>query len=288
MALPKRLSPWLWSDRSAGVLDLAYEGLTVSYWTPGGMLWYGGWIGQVVNGGDRTLIGGNRADLGLLESGVTFLSGLQSDETGEWSLAAYYLGRSRHLLPRGDESLFEGHGRQEWSLWGRWEGQLSWLRGVQLVYVDGKAPGYCRTLAGALRFGKTFGRHDWRLTLAATNGGDYSMKTAGIGIGSGAFWGSSISGEFGSDSVGSRMRLGRIDYRYEIEGGGRWYAGIAWADFDGEGLYGYERAYGFRIGRRFEVDRFFGKVEYRYRNMRYADYGVKGRQRFRVDLGYRF
>jgi hypothetical protein len=210
MALPKRLSPWLWSDRSAGVLDLSYEGLTVSYWTPGGMLWYGGWIDRAVNGGDVTFLGSRENGISLLKSGVSFLTGLQSEEGSEWTLSAYYLGNSFHRLPSGEG---KGHGFQEWALWGIWTGtKLPALRGVQLVYVDGKAPGYRSTFAGAFRFEKEWNAHRLRLTLAAHNGGDYSLKSAGMGVGSGAFWGSSISGEFGSDSVGSRMWLGRVDY----------------------------------------------------------------------------
>jgi hypothetical protein len=286
MALPKRLSPWLWSDRSAGVLDLTYEGLTVSYWTPGGMLWYGGWIDRAVNGGDVTFLGARQNGVSLLKSGVVFVTGLQSEEGSEWSLSAYYLGNSFHRLPTGEE---KGHGFQEWSLWGIWTGtKLAALRGVQLIYVDGKAPGYRSTFGGALRFEREWEAHRLRLTLAAHNGGDYSLKSAGMGVGSGAFWGSSISGEFGSDSVGARMWLGRLDYFYDLEQGGRWYAGVAAADFDGEGRYRYRQALGARIGRRFELGPFFGKLEYRLRNMEYQGGRTELRQRLRGDLGYRF
>ena len=288
MALPKKLSPWLWSDRSAGVLDIVYEGVTVSYWTPGGVLWYGGWIDRAVNGGDVTRIGGERrGGSSPLDNGISFLSAHRVDEADDWTLSAYYLGRSWHKPPDG--TVFQGHGSREWAFWGAWLGRrIPALRGVQLVYIDGQAPGYRMTLAGALRFEWERASQRWRLTLAATNGGDYSMKTGGIGVGSGAFWGSSISGEFGSDSVGAAMTLGRIDWFYDLEEGGRWYAGAALADFDGEGRYRYDRAFGARIGRRFEQGAFFGKVEYRYRNMRYQGGRAIGRQRLRLDLGYRF
>ena len=288
MALSKRLSPWLWSDRSAGVLDLSYEGLTVSSWSPGGMLWYGGWIDRAINGGDATFIGRHLEGSSFLKRGVVFLTGLRSEEGSEWSLSAYYLGSSFHILPT-DEGTYKGDGFQEWSLWGIWtRTKLPVLQGVQLVYVDGRAPGYRRTFAGALRFEKEWDSHRFRLTLAAHNGGDYSLKSAGIGVGSGAFWGSSISGEFGSDSVGSRMWLGRLDYFYDLEQGDRWYAGVAVADFDGKGRYRYRQAFGARLGRRFETGPFFGKLEYRFRHMEYQGGTTALRQRLRADLGYRF
>ena len=282
VALPKKLSPWLWSDRSAGVLDIVYDGVTVAYQGSHDQLWYAGWITHAINGADPTILGGEK------RVGVDFLTTAWSGEENEWIFSLYYLGNSRHLRP--GETKYRGHGEKEWSLWGSWRGTLGegCRPGLQLVYIDGRAPGYRMTLGGALRFEVEEGAHRWRLTLAAINGGDYSMKTAGIGVGSGAFWGSSISGEFGSDSVGSAMKLGRVDYFYELEEGGRWYAGVALADFDGQGPYHYDRAFGARVGRRFEREAFFGKVEYRYRNMRYLGEGVKGRQRFRVDLGYRF
>jgi len=279
-ALSKALSPWLWSDRSAGVIDIAYNGVTLAYAPSPGSLWYGGWVQKAVNGSDPTLLGQSR-------SGVFLLTHLRRAGENETALSAYLVREALHLRP-GEEG-WRGHNGRQWSLWGKWwhgeKGEDGY--GVQMIYVDGQEPSNRVTLAGAVRGELWWGAMMWRLTAAATNGGNYSMKSAGMGVGSGAFWGSSISGEFGSDPVGNAMILGRIDWRYELEQG-YWYAGTALADFAGEGAYGYRRALGARLGRRFDSGKLFGKLEYRIRRMEYSDGERKLRQRLRLDLGYRF
>lgn len=280
-ALSKRLSPWLWSDRSAGVLDIVYDGVTVAWSDDLSSLWYAGWIGRAVNQDDTTRMGqrGRR--------GVFLLTRVWEEGKARSFVSAFWVRRAMSLRPGEEE--WRGYEGREWSLWGeRWQEGEHFAYGAQLVYVDGEATASRPTLAAALRWQRRQGPQRWRITLAANNGGDYSMKSAGMGVGSGAFWGSSLNGEFGSDSVGNRMLLGRCDWRYVLGDGNAWYSSAAFADFAGEGDVGYRQAWGISLGRRFDMDGIFGKVEYRFRRMRYRQKPTESRQRLRVDLGIRF
>lgn len=282
MSLPKSLSPWLWSDRSAGVVDIAYEGITAALSRGKDELWYGGWIRKAVNGDASTTLGGKN------ETGILFLSYAGRGAGHEWSTSFYYVGDSRHLRP--GETKYRGYDGKEWAFWGSWSGKKvgGFRPAVQLIYIDGDHSDFKETLAAALRGTLERGRFRLVATLAGVNGGDYSLKSAGTGFGSSAFWGSSLSGEFGGNPLGTAMLLGRLDGWMRAESGGSWYAGAALADYDGEGLFHFDRVYGFRIGRYLQRGKWFSKVEYRYRNARYENGNSGERQRIRIDLGYRF
>ena len=200
-----------------------------------------------------------------------------------------------------------------WSLWVAIESNVAgWNVGLQAAYVDGDTktnaavyrisdgayqfdtPQYDvdmkATYAVAARAGSTWGDFDAMFTAAYINDGTYSLKTAGTGLGTSAFWGDSLAA-FGGDILFDDQYIFRVDAGYKLSFG-KIYAGLAYDEVGNDSPY--DNIWGGRIGYKFTVAGVNAKVEYRYVDKSansWADeigYGDIKQQRVRVDAYYKF
>jgi hypothetical protein len=313
-ALPAAVSPWAWSDRSAGVLDIAYDALVIANTDIQDTTLVGAWVANAVNGNSPTHLGDDNNGIFMLAmvnkslSNTTIsLSGYYAPKfnlTGVGQIAniANYFGATKAQIKNIiDNNLIGTTVDDVWSIWGSVESNIdNWNVGLQAVYVDGNTHltvlnqdegALDATFGLAARAGSTWGDFDATFTAAYINDGEYSLKTAGTGLGTSAFWGDSLAA-FGGDTYFDDQYIFRVDAGYKL-GIGRLYAGLAYDEVGNDGLF--DNVWGGRIGYTFTVAGVNAKVEYRYvdfqANKDLKDAGIvddKAVQRIRVDAYYKF
>jgi len=262
-ALPKSLSPWAWSDRTAGILDRAYNGLVVVNTDVANTTLVGAWIHSYNDANNNMKI----AD----DKGIFMLAG---QYTG---IANTTLTGSVYYKPKGE---FEAAGKElgtGLSAWVSAETKVNNVDlGLQAVYARIKPSK--KTFAVAAYAGTSFDAIDAKLTLAYINKGETSLV---LGSTSG-FWGNALGGVFGGNILpGTKQRIVKLDLGYKVANG-RIYAGAAYDKLD-KGA----KLYGGRIGYDFKVADVNAKVEYRYAKGKYGKGELIG-QRIRVQGVYKF
>jgi len=280
-ALPKAVSPWAWSDRSGGVLDWTYEGVVVANTDLADTTLVGAWIKNAVNEDDKV----NISDSGLFALGIVNKSFCNTTI----ALTGYYIPES--LITRGAA----GQEEDIYSVWGSVDTKIGdWNLGLQGAYVDGdyKTAGkdWDATYAVAAKLGSDWlcGDLHTELTGWYINDGDYSLKTAGSGVGTSGFWGNSFGGEFNGEAVGYERMGGRLDFTYKLWGG-ELFGGVGYEDFDGKAPTEIDNQVGGRIGYKTKVMGLDTTVQYRYLDVSAVnsanDYT---RQKIRVEAYYKF
>ncbi|WP_456432434.1 hypothetical protein [Nitratifractor sp.] len=270
-ALPEAVSPWAWSDRSAGVLDVTYDAVVIANTDLPDTTLVGAWVANAVNE-DNTI------QLGEDHQGIFMLAAINK------SLPNTTLSASAYYAPKLSWDPSTLSYKDVWSIWAAAEGNVDSIKwGLQGVYVDGDVTGADSTFGIAGKIGSSWGDFSAQLVAAYINDGDYTMV---LGTTSG-FWGSAIGGFLGNTgnvngAANTTIIRGLASYKL---GTGKLYGELAYADFDS----GYGDEWGARIGYRFKVMGLNANIEYRY-----ADYsnapgiGDDTRQRVRVEAYYKF
>jgi hypothetical protein len=297
-ALPKAVSPWAWTDRTVGVVDIAYDGIVIANTDLQDTTLVGAWI-------KHAQIDSN-AEASVGDNGLFMLAAINK------SLANTTLSVSAYYVP--DNNL-DWHAwnvlrnvaqtpKDNWSIWASAESQFDGFNGgVQFAYVDGdyKSAGNPNssadaTYAVAAKIGGNWG--DLGLTLIAgyINDGEYSLTTAGAFHtieDTSAFWGNSLGGFFGGNIVGDNQTIVRGVATYKLPYG-KLMGELAYDNAGSDGLFnsvwGARAKYSFPIAGGVN-----GSVEYRY--AKYDDLVTdfktgktsdETRQRIRVEAYYKF
>jgi len=262
-ALPAAVSPWAWSDRTAGVLDNTFEGVVVANTDLSDTTLVAAWIANVTNDGQTLHIGNGKIN------GLYMLTAVNK------SLANTTLTVAGYYVPKffGPDAA--------WSVWGTAETSFDSIKaGLQLVYVDGDITGYNETFAVAAKVGSTWGDFDATLIAAYINDGDYTMNLGGTS----AFW--SDNEEAGDVyGVSQWAILAKAGYKLPY---GKVYGSLGYWDFSDSIAHPKDKAWGARLGYKFSVAGVNAKVEYRYRDESYNNGPDQKRQRVRVEAYYKF
>ena len=274
-ALPKAVSPWAWSDRSVGVLDFSYDGVVVANTDLPDTTLVAAWVDQA------------NLDENIKNVDVSNSSGLWMLAVINKSIANTTLAVSGYYVP---ENVFTA-GEDSWSVWASTNSNFDGIKaGLQVAYVDGDANGWDSTFGIAGKIGSSWGDFDATLIAAYINDGDYSLITAGSGIDTSAFWGSTAGGFFtNGDTNGvadQTIIYLQAGYKLSI---GKLYGGIGYVNY-GSG-YAFDDGFGGRIGYRFPLMNtgVKGNIEYRYANYNGAGSNADfTKQRIRVEAYYKF
>jgi len=265
-ALPKKISPWAWTDRSGGVLDWTYDGIVVVNTDLENNTFIGAWISQLSHNGD------NEANVDASDSAGLFMLALINTSFADTTITlnGYYLPESRINWNGGAVE-------DVWSLWASVVGKFGTIGwGVQTAYVDGEVPGWDSTAGIAGKLSSKWGDLDASIVAAYINDGDYSMRAAGSGLEDGAFW---TDNEMAGDTYGENQWafLAKAGYKLSF---GKVYGSLGYWAFDGNTV---RDTFGARLGYKFKIAGISNKIEYRYR-----DDGDRTRQRVRLEAYYRF
>ena len=254
-ALPKSLSPWAWSDRTAGVLDRTYEGVVLVNTDIQDTTLVAAWVSRYADGDKSVRVNGDT------NKGI-YMIAMQNK-----SLANTTITTSIYYAPSPLKAT---------SAWLAVEGKASSVDlGLQLAYAKIKGLGLKKTLGVAAYAGGSFNGLDARLTLAYIDDGKTPLS---LGTTS-AFWGNSFAGAFGGDTLGAKQKIARVDLGYKIPGYGKVYGGVGV-----DKVTGGKTMVGGRIGYDFKIKDVNAKVEYRY----HKDNNSVKNHRIRVQGVYKF
>ncbi len=272
-ALPKAVSPWAWSDRTAGVIDISYDGIVIANTDLTDTTLVAAWI-------DQAFIDNTIGETDVSDSSGLFMLALINK-----SLANTTLSFSGYYVPKSIFAFDPSTGDFEdtWSIWATAESSFDTVKtGLQLAYVDGDITGTDATFGVAAKIGSSWGDLDAGLVAAYINDGDYSLKTAGSGIGTSAFW--TFTGDFGGDIVGDNVWavLAKVGYKLPY---GKLFGVVGYYDADDNAVY--DNAFNARVGYKFNIAGVDTQVEYRYLDLD-NNPNVDKRQRIRVEAYYKF
>ncbi len=254
-ALPKSLSPWAWSDRTAGVLDTAFEGVVVVNTDIKDTTLVGAWVSRYAVGNKSERINGDT------NKGVVMLA-LQNK-----SLANTTITASLYYAPSPLKAT---------SAWLAVEGKAGSVDlGLQVAYSKLKGANLKKTLGVAAYAGTSFNGLDAKLTLAYIDDGKSPLKPFEGGSG---FWGATWY-VFGGETMGAKQKIARLDLGYKIDGYGKVYGGVA-----ADKVTGGKTMVAARIGYDFKIKDINAKVEYRYNK----DNDSVKHHRIRVQGVYKF
>ena len=282
-ALPKAVSPWVWTDRTAGVTDWTYDGIVIANTDLSDTTLIGAWIPHLFHHQSEQVHASDSA-------GAFMLAAVNKSLTDTTiTLNGYYIPESKlndfQAVRNGLASTWE----DTWSLWGNFLSEINgWTVGAQAAYVDGDEKGWDSTFGIAAKVGSKWGDFNAELIAGYINDGDYSLTAGGGGTGveDSGFWTDiyDVSGDtYGADQWSLQTRLS-----YNI-GNGSLYGVLGYWDFDSHKRWGDEKsAWAGHVGYKFSVMGINSKVEYRYRNFEYYNSGDKKRQRIRVEAYYKF
>ncbi len=292
-ALPKAVSPWAWSDRSAGVLDWTYEGVVVANTDLADTTLVGAWIKNVVNEDNQI----NISDSGLFALGIIN----KSFANTTISVTGYYVPDSLVVNAGAPAAALQDAENNIYSVWASVVTQINdWTVGVQGAYVDGDAKHAVTgrdvdaTYAVAVKAGTDWLCGDLHTDFVGwyINDGEYSLKTAGAAVGTSGFWGNSFGGEFNGDIAspvdGYSRTGGRVDFTYKLWGG-KLFGGVGYEDFDGSAATDIDNQVGGRIGYSKKIFGLDTTVQYRYLDVSAVNSANDfTRQRIRVEAYYKF
>jgi len=275
-AINRKISPWLFSDRSVTVLDFSYDGVLVEY-VQNHNQYYLGWIVNLVNLNHEVHLG----DKGL---GVVFVSAhMQPTRKSKINSAIYLFPKSEYML---EQNLY---GQKE-TIWSWWVDALYRFNGfanaIQLVYCDGE-DGNHATIAFANQIRMYRKKYSLKATFAYINDGKYSLKSAGFKYGSSAFWGQSLNGEFGADRLDYKQYIYRLEARYKISND-IVYGGLAYDNFDGFKPWHLDNAYVIQLGYIMNINHIRYQLEYRYKYQTYIHKEDFSKKHLHLDIIYKF
>jgi len=254
-ALPKSLSPWAWSDRTAGVLDRTFEGVVVVNTDIKDTTLVGAWVARYADGDKSVRVNGEN------NKGIFMLTMQNKSIANTTVTASVYYAPKPLKATSGWLSVETKAGSAD--------------LGLQLAYAKVKGLGLKKTLGAAAYVGGNFNGLDARLTLAYIDDGKSPLV---LGTTSG-FWGNSFAGAFGGNTMGAKQKIARVDLGYKIDGYGKVYGGVGV-----DKVTGGKTMVGGRIGYDFKVADVNAKIEYRY----HKDNDSVKHHRIRVQGVYKF
>jgi len=282
-ALPAAVSPWAWTDRNAGVADVTFDGIVIANTDLENTTLVGGWVKHVSVDSD---IGASISDSGLFMLGAINKSLANTTVT----VTGYYvpdneLAWTGVTLPDGTVvAVGDGTPQDMWSLWGTIESKIDGYNvGLQAAYVDGDIDGADATYAIAGKIGSTWNEFDAELVAGYVNDGDYSLRNAGSGLSTSAFW---LDHNIPGDTFGEKYFavLGKVGYKLNDTNTLR--GSLGYWNFDD---VNFEDAWTARAGWHFNTDKSVsGKVEYRYTNLDLVDAPTLENHQIRVEAYYKF
>ena len=279
-ALPKAVSPWAWTDRSAGVIDWAYDGIVVANTDLADTTLIAAWISQISHNSDEQYHVSENAGLFMLG----MINKSLSDTT--ISTAAYYVPESKYDINRATGAS----AKDTWSVWASAVSSMESVKfGLQGAYVDGNYANTDATFAIAGKVGSSWGNFDAKLIASYINDGDYSLRMAGTKLEDSALW---TDNEDNADiihhktySQGQSAVLVQAGYKLPV---GKVYGSVGYWDYDNVKSGDRDNTFGARAGYKFKVAGVDAKVEYRYRDRSYKNAADQKRQRVRVEAYYKF
>ena len=301
-ALPKAVSPWAYSSRTGGVIDVSYDGIVIANTDLQDTTLVFAWVDQAYTAPNMpqveevvgTVYAGEQYDLSnvdVSDGAGLFMLGLinKSLANTTLSLAAYYIPESKlnglvGNVIAADLALPNRTSYADtWSIWASAVGSVNSINwGLQFAYVDGDADtvvaatgatiantGWDATYGVAGKIGSSWGDFDAELVVGYINDGDYSLRTAGYAGGSpSAFW--TFNGDFGGDTVGQDQWAIIAKAGYKL-GNGKLYGNVGYWEFDEnvDNVVGgtnepWDNAFDVRIGYKFKIMDIDAQVEYRY------------------------
>jgi hypothetical protein len=201
--LSEDISPLTWSERTASVIDVSYNGIVIVNQDLPDTTIATAWIKSYTEDAGSTKIGEN----GLFMFGAT--KKLTKDST--INITGYY---TKNFIDNNNYL----------SVWSSVTTNIAGIDfGAQVAYA--KIQNKKATLSAAIFISKSFNDIEATLTLAYINNGKASINP----IGSNAFWGDSLDGIFGSDIDASKgkQKIVRLDLGYEFANQTRIYGGVA-------------------------------------------------------------
>ncbi len=280
-ALPKAVSPWAWSDRSAGVIDWSYDGIVVANTDLADTTLLGAWIAQIYHNANE--------QEHVSENAGLFMLGLVNKSLSDTTIsaAAYYVPESKYDINR----LPGASAKDTWSLWANSISVIHDITfGLQGAYVDGDYANSDATFAIAGKIGSQWGNFDAALIASYIDDGDYSLRMAGTQLEDSALWtdneeNADIVFHSTGDTQGQSAVLVRAGYKLPV---GKVYGSLGYWDYDNVKNGYLDNALGARVGYKFNVMGVDSKVEYRYRDRSIKNAKDETRQRIRVEAYYKF
>ena len=282
-ALPKAVSPWVWSDRTAGVIDWSYDAITVANTDLANNTIIGAWIPHLYHHQNE--------EAHSSKSAGAFMLALinKSLESTTIALNGYYIPESKLNNFQALRNSLISSQKDTWSLWGNFLSEYDNITyGAQLAYVDGDESSWDSTFGISAKVASSWGDLSAELIAGYINDGDYSLSAGGGGTGveDSGFWTDmyDVRGDtYGADQYSIQTRL---NYKIPV---GVIYGVLGYWDFDNHKKWGDEKsAWAGYIGYKFTFKGIDSKVEYRYRNFEYYSSSDKKRQRVRIEAYYKF
>jgi len=263
-ALPKAVSPLAWSDRDAGIIQRAYNGVVVVNSDLPDTTLVGAWVRSVTDTSGSVKLGKN----GLFMVGAIN----KSLANTTLSFAAYYVQDLANSLGTVNNTV----GVADYvSVWAAAQTKVNNVDlGLQVAYAKSKAAGATKTLAAAAYAGTSFDAVDVKLTLAYIDDGSSNINLGGTS----GFWGATYYLFGGNTNATDKQKIARLDVGYKPSFGGKIYAGVA------VNKHGSQTEKAARVGYDFKLLDMNAKVEYRYHD---DDRGNKA-HRIRVQGVYKF
>ncbi len=284
-ALPKAVSPWAWSDRDVGVIDISYDAVVAVNTSFEDTTIVGAWVANAADAGLTIKLGDDHSGIFMLGLINTSLPNTKT------TLVSYYYPKANLISVAGSNPVVPTVAQDIWSVWASTETKYDTFNfGLQAAYVDGDFTGLDATYGIAAKIGSTWGNVSAETIVSYINDGDYSLMTAGTGLGTSAFWGRSIGGFLTpGDTVGDDQTTveAKVSYKGVLSPDDKLYSSVAYVDYGD--AYAFDNGFGARIGYKFTVAGVNANVEYRY-----ADFtGQNGtpdltKQRVRVEAYYKF
>jgi hypothetical protein len=278
--LSKKFSPWLWSDRSVGVVDWSYDGVVLKSRVSDKREFFAFWTPHIYHNSFE--------QKRVSDSSGIFMVGLKDNSLDRTiiTLNGYYIPKNK-LIWNKRASVTP---KDCWSFWGSLEKsfQNETLFGVQGAFSDGDIDNWRATYAIATKVSSKFQNLKAEFIGGYINGGDFSLSGAGGGNGieDSGFWGDTA--DISADSYGAKEYFlqTRFDYKLQI---GSLYGILGYWDFKRHRSWGDEKsAKNLRVGYKFDIFGLDSKVEYRYREFSYYHSDSKTRERIRIEAYYRF
>lgn len=271
-----KISPWLFSERSISVLDFAYDGLILSY-KQNQNLYNFGWITNISNISQHIKLGENGF-------GTMFISSqIKPNRYSKLHTALYIFPKSKYTF----HNIKLGDNENLWSAWLYGSYKFHGFNNVlQIVYCDGNHD-KTKTIAIANQLRIYRKKYTLKATLAYINDGEYSIKSAGLGIGSSAFLGKSLNGEFGSDIKGYKQYITRVDAQYKLNNS-KVYGGLAYNKHRSIKLYQLNKEYAIQLGYMLNYNHIHYQVEYRYKHQQRNNHTKYIKQHLHFDIIYKF